>query len=191
MKNKLTVLLATMFLATFSNQAFSDDAKHEAGVKYETMKISFDKNSSVIDRSSREQLRRKVQSLKKAKDLEQITIAGYSDQAYPPEPNKKLSDMDSDLADERISSVKSAISDLEGIGIDVESYNLAEEPNPFEKWLKTDDYKLKSGMKKNATNTPRNLRLISEEGKTQSALVVFKIKEKDAKAKKDSEVFSE
>src|SRR5690606_3162063 len=117
----------------------------------------------------------KIVTLKRDHDLEQITIAGYSDKAYSPESKGKLSDADSDLASDRISSVKSAIGDLEGVAIDVESYNLAESPNALEKLFKTDDFKLKD-KSANAQETPRNLKLIKDVGGPQSALVVFKVR---------------
>ncbi len=182
MKKLFTFFMATALVGSLSGQAFANDKEDEKNMRYETMKIEFDKNSSALNAESRNKLRSKVQALKQGDRLEQITIAGYSDQAFPPKANQKLTDRDEDLADKRIDAVKEAISDLEGIGIDVEAYNLAENPNPVERWLETSDYKLKSSIKGNNTEeTPRHLSLIKDEGKTQSALVVFKVKQSSEK----------
>lgn len=177
MKKILILFFAAVFVTSLSTQVFSDDMKDEENFRYETMKIDFDKNSSALDKDSRNKLRNKVQALKKGDQLTQITIAGYSDQAYPPKANQKLSDRDEDLADKRIESVKDAVSDLEGVGIDVESYNLAKDPNPIQKMLGTSDQKLKSKIKgNNSERISQHLSLIKNKGKAQSALVVFKMK---------------
>lgn len=185
MKKFLVLFLAATFVSSLSTQVFSDDRKDEANYHYETMKIEFDKNSSALDQNSRRKLRNKVQSLKQGDRLEEITIAAYSDRNYPPKADQKLSDRDKDLADKRIESVKEAVSDLEGIGIDVESYNLAKDPNPIQKFFGTSDQKLKSKMKgNNIEKAPQNLSLITEEGEVQTALVVFKVKTSGKTTKK-------
>lgn len=144
---------------------------------YESMKVQFDENSSSIDADSKRKLRDKIITLQRGNALDQITVAAFSDQPYPAAPDKKLSSRDSDLADKRISSVESAFDDLEGMTVDVETFNLAEDPNTFEKWFNTADYKLKTALKNNMVvnaDTPRNLRLIKDKGEEGSAIVVFR-----------------
>lgn len=187
----LAVLSTTAFIALSSQQVFADrvdvpkaknlervDASREVPrYTYEAMKVEFDENSSSIDAASKRELREKILKLKRSNALDQITVAAFSDQAYPPAPDKKLSSRDSDLADKRISSVESVFDDLEGMSINVETYNLAEDPNTLEKWFNTTDYKLKTALKNNMVvdaSTPRDLRLIKDKGEEGSALVVFR-----------------
>ena len=145
--------------------------------RYETMKITFDKNSSTLDSASQRALRDKVLDLSFSRELDQVTIAAYSDLAYPPRTSEGLTAADSKLAKNRIGSIKTEILDLEGVNVDVETFNLAEEPNTFERWFNTQDYRLKSAIKNDLTatvNSPRSLRLIKDQGEQKSALIIFR-----------------
>lgn len=192
----LAVLSTGAFLLLASQQSFANNDKRvdvnkarnleqvEMNRKapqfsYETMSIDFEENSSNITAEKRRELRDKILSLKRDKGLDQITVAAFSDQSYPPAPNHKLSSRDSDLADKRISSVQSVFNDLEGMRIDVETFNLAEDPNTFEKWFNTADYRLKNALKNNMvadSKSSRNLRLIKDKGEEGSAIIVFRKK---------------
>ncbi len=144
---------------------------------YETMKITFDQKSGLLDAQSAQALIDKVLDLNYSRELDQVTIAGYSDEPYPARNQTPLTKDDSKLAKKRISSIKTAISDLDGVSVDVETFNLAEEPSTFERWFNTEDYRLKSAIKNNLTatvNSPRSLRIIKDEGEKQSALIIFR-----------------
>lgn len=159
---------------------------------YETMKIKFDKNSSNIDIESRKELRKKMLSLKSNNDLDQVTIAGFADQAYPPQPNRQMSDLDSKLAHQRIDSIETTLSGIEDLDVDVKTYNLGEDPNILERWFNTSDYQLKTALKDNLVLDDRvgNLKLIKDEGEVSSAIVIFRTLKPTSKSKK-GEAYSE
>ncbi len=145
--------------------------------KYETMKVTFDENSGLLDAASQRAIIDKVLDLNYSRELDQVTIAGYSDEPYPSRKSSSLSKEDSKLAKKRIKSIQTAISDLDGVDVNIETFNLAEEPSTFERWFNTEDYRLKSAIKNNVTatvNSPRSLRIIKDQGEEKSALIIFR-----------------
>ncbi len=183
------IICLGLFIPTqiFADDSLSSGMDSKSGqYHYETVKIMFDENSSNIDVELRQELRKKMQTLKENHQLDQVTIAGFSDQAFPPKPNRKLSDLDSNLAAQRIDSIQTTLSGLDDFDIDLETYNLGEDANLFEKWFGTSDYKLKSALRNNMTLSDRsqNLKLIKDEAEVGSAVIIFRTRTPTATAEK-------
>lgn len=182
------LIILSLFLAPFFLVANTVDVNRARNLQevevspfsprysYETMKVTFDEKSGQLDAASQRAIVDKVLDLNYSRELDQVTIAGYSDEPYPARKSPLTKD-DSKLAKKRIKSIQTAISDLDGVDVDIETFNLAEDPTTFERWFNTKDYRLKSAIKNNLTvtvNTPRSLRLIKDQGEEKSALIIFR-----------------
>ena len=71
-------------------------------------------------------------------------VLSWSDYEYPSKNLKKLPKAQIDLAQKRNRSVESYIKSLKSV--DIDAYNMAEQPNALSKWFNATDNKLKNAL---------------------------------------------
>ncbi len=76
--------------------------------------------------------------------LDEAIVLSWADQEYPSNNLKKLSKRDRELADKRGKSVKDYVVSMSKI--DVDTYNMAVQPNAVSKWFNTTDSRLKNSL---------------------------------------------
>lgn len=109
------------------------------------LEISFKKGSANLSEGDRVKLRSLIKSAREEGKIDKVIVATYADKAYRDTANNTYTDAEKDLAEKRADNLEKVLDEI-GAG-DVDTYNMAEKPNWFEKNLKTDDATVKKAVK--------------------------------------------
>lgn len=136
-------LIVLMFVLTGQSFAWttSQDAANRLGAAH-VKEVSFDKNSDKLTDFQKTEIRTAVSDASQKGKIDEVKILAWSDKEYPTE-NKKQTKEEIGLAKNRIKHLKSFLKDELKVK-DVDTYNMAERPNAFEKTFNTSDAKVKN-----------------------------------------------
>lgn len=135
--------------------------------------IQFSPKSAVLSEEHKGMLRKLVRSVRSNKDIEEITVASWSDKNLPA-TGQKLSDADRDLADKRAEAIKDIVRMELGVS-DVDVYNMAEPANWLSRTFNTSDAELKSIFGRTGEEIPvtrDEFQMIKASGAPGKAVVV-------------------
>lgn len=109
------------------------------------LEISFKKGSADLSEADRVKLRALVKGAREEGKIGKVIVASYADKAYRDTANNTYTDSEKKLAKKRADNLEKA---LEEIGArDIDTYNMAEKANWFEKNLELEDAKVKQAAK--------------------------------------------
>ena len=117
-----------------------------------TYTVDFKKGSSVVSQSARNSFKALFKSLKGELAGGEIVVAGWSDQAFPTNPDVKLSAADEKLATARIDNVKKVIKEL-GLKNTIDTVNLAKQNSILEKLFSGNEEQVKEVMQNGETDS--------------------------------------
>lgn len=172
---KLMTITASVALLS-AGVASAEGMKHSKVSDDKLMKhttIQFSPGSAVLSESHQAMLRKLVRSVRTNRDIDQITIAAWSDKALPA-TGKTLSDADRNLADKRAEAIKDIVRMELGV-TDVDLYNMAEPANWLARTFNTSDDELKSIFGRTAEEIPvtrEEFQMIKSSGAPGKAVVV-------------------
>ena len=135
--------------------------------------IDFAPGSAVLSDDHKAKLRQLVREVRSSRDIEQVTIAAWSDKALPMK-DAKLLDSDKDLAERRADAIRDIVRMELGVS-DIDAYNMAEPANWLARTFNTKDAELKSVFGRTAEETPvtrEEFQLIKDAGAPGKAVVV-------------------
>ncbi len=110
--------------------------------------ISFPKGSSSLSESNKMKIEKLTSSAQKKGEIEEIKVLAWADKDYP-SAGQHAARSDIQLADRRADMIKNYIEDSLNTDADVDSHNMAKRPMVLSKYLKTDDYQIKSHIESN------------------------------------------
>jgi hypothetical protein len=111
---------------------------------YNFVEISFEPGSTGLTESAKSSIQQVVSQAKNAGKLDEAIVMSWSDEEYPAKDVKKLPKAQRDLADQRNKAVKDYVKSIQRM--DVDTYNMASQPNVLSKWFNTTDAKLKNSL---------------------------------------------
>ncbi len=133
--------------------------------------VSFEKGSSELTDESKQRLSQLLSQANNRGKIDEIKVVSWADLAYPSESRGKLSKDQRNLASNRSNEVQKYVKDQADGYVDVDTYNMAERPNTFEKWFNTSDNKVKKALEESGIPTTADGSL-SLPDKTSSAMVL-------------------
>lgn len=157
---------------TYSKDMVKGDRAME-GKKFFHAAIDFAPGSAVLSEEHKAKLRQLVREVRSSRDIEQVTIAAWSDKALPMK-DAKLLDSDKDLAERRADAIRDIVRMELGVS-DIDAYNMAEPANWLARTFNTKDAELKSVFGRTAEETPvtrEEFQLIKDAGAPGKAVVV-------------------
>lgn len=138
---------------------------------YNFVEISFEPGSTGLTESAKSSLRSVVEQAKSAGKLDEAIVMSWSDEEYPSKDVKKLPKNQRDLADNRNKAVKDFIKSVQKM--DIDTYNMASQPNTISKWFNTPDARLKNSL--SAAGLPTTADQQQYPSKASHSLVLIKV----------------
>lgn len=111
---------------------------------YNFVEIDFSQSSAILSKSAISSLEAAIQQAKQRGEINQIIVLSWADEEYPSEKRNTLSNQQNALAESRNSAIKRYFNVMKNI--DVETYNMAEQPNALSRWFNSTDTKLKKSL---------------------------------------------
>ena len=134
--------------------------------------ITFSPGSAALTEDQKVKLRQLVREVRGSHEIEQVTIASWSDKALPAK-NAKVVDADRELAEKRADAIRDIVRLELGVN-DIDAYNMAEPANWLARTFNTKDAELKSIFTR-AEEAPikrEEFQLIKDSGGIGKAIVV-------------------
>lgn len=141
------------------------------GTHYTT--LTFNKGESSLSKKDKkllESLDKKARKFKRP--INEIRILAWSDKEYP-EPEKRHSYYDIQLASERAKEIKSYLEEELKETEDIDSYNMARRPDFVSKLLRDDEYIVKEAFEQSGTTASKLPDGSTSFTKTSKALVII------------------
>lgn len=138
---------------------------------YNFVEIRFDPGSAQLTESAKASLDAVLRQAQSNGKLDEALVLSWADEEYPSKEQKKLSKYQRDLADDRNKAVKDYVKSAKSI--DVDSYNMASQPNILQKWFNTTDNKLKNSLQ--AAGLPTTADSTMAPGKASHSVILIKI----------------
>jgi hypothetical protein len=191
-----TLVLSMPALSNDTKSASSDGLMNDVrtGINdlfdNQTVTIEFSGSQKTLSQDAKDKIKSLMNSFKGERALENAHVAVWGAYNFDSaEFRNNESKRDSDLIDDRAESVEDYINEVAS-GVDVETYNMAENPNWFEKTFNLDAAKLKSAMKneverekiftdKGDRKLAELAKVFSSEGGADKAVIVFERKPED------------
>ncbi|MBX3041491.1 MAG: hypothetical protein KF789_12355 [Bdellovibrionaceae bacterium] len=137
-------------------------------------RVSFNKGQSDLTPGAREQLTKAVTEAQKMGEIDDVTVAVWSDMEYPGK-NRKLPNAQVRLADNRGEKIENYLSDqLDVSGYRVKVHNMGKKPGFMAEYLNTADNQLKSDLVAQGI-APKDGEMTLQNA-SSSALVFIKLK---------------
>jgi len=147
------------------------NAAANAANAYNFVEISFEPGSTGLTESAKSSIQQVVSQAKSAGKLDEAIVMSWSDEEYPAKDVKKLPKAQRDLADSRNKAVKDYVKSIQKM--DVDTYNMASQPNVLSKWFNTTDAKLKNSL--TAAGLPTTADNPQYPSKASRSLVLIKV----------------
>ena len=124
-------------------KAITNEAAIEVDAK-SFVEIQFKPESSKLTDLDRKSIRSLLEQSERAGSISEVLVLSWSDEEYPSKQMKGLPKAQVELASHRSSSIQDYLKSVRSV--DVETYNLAKQPNVFSKWFNTTDFRLKDAL---------------------------------------------
>lgn len=175
LNKKLLVGISMLFAVTaFGNAGYKQSASVMPNSKaVPHLTIRFEPGSSVIPDADKMKLRTLITETRDKENVTGVTVAAWSDKAFPMK-DAKLLESDRELAANRAQAVESFLTSQLDIS-DVDTYNMAENSNWLARTMNTKDAELKSIFSKKGEAAPvtdAEFRVIRNVGSPMEAVVV-------------------
>lgn len=108
------------------------------------VEIEFKPGSADLTDNAKTSLNKLVQDSGKAGKIDEVMVLSWSDYEYPSKNIKKLPRAQIDLAQKRNRAVENYVKSIQRV--DVDAYNMAEQPNALSKWFNATDSRLKNAL---------------------------------------------
>lgn len=108
------------------------------------VEIEFNPGSSVLSESAKTSLNAIMEQARQDGKIDEVIVLSWADQEYPSANVKKLSKPQTELAENRNKAVENYVKTIRRV--DVDTYNMAAQPNALSKWFNTTDNKLKKSF---------------------------------------------
>lgn len=163
-------------------KAENASAKRAVGLESETEKaalamdqnivstINFEPGRRALSPEATAEINRAILEAKQRGEVDEVSIAVWSDMKYPANKDSKLPKQQIDIAKERGDNIEKYIDQLEPKA-DVSVHNMAERPGAFSNFLKTQDATMKNRLSALGVANAEN-----PEAQTSSALIFIKLK---------------
>jgi hypothetical protein len=155
---------------TSDSQHVTNAAAVEAKA-YNYVELEFHPGSSILTENAKTSLYSVVEQARQQGKIDEILVLSWADQAYPSQSRKKLSKQQRSLAEKRNGAIEKYVKSLRSV--DVDKYNMAEQPNVFEKWFNTNDNKLKNSLI--SAGLPTTSASVDYPSKVKHSIVLVKI----------------
>ncbi len=144
---------------------------------YDSVVLSFSSGSSELNSVEIEKLQKGIAAAQTKGKIAKFELAVWSDKDHPTVGN--LSEMDEDLADDRIDSVRDAIKKNFSKYERVKAYNMAGNASWLGQNFHTDEAKLDAvfSRKEKGSLAREDFNLIKKDGAPSRAVVILKIRE--------------
>lgn len=133
----------TAFTEEAEGRAVTNAAAQEVRA-HNFVEIEFTPGSSVLSENAKTSLNSVMDQARKDGKIDQVIVLSWSDHEYPSPSMKKLSKPQTELAEKRNKAVENYVKNIRSV--DVDTYNMAAQPNALSKWFNTTDKKLKDSF---------------------------------------------
>ncbi len=106
--------------------------------------ITFKPGSAELTEPAKASLNRIVQDAGTTGKIDEVMVLSWSDYEYPAKNTQKLPKAQIDLAQKRNRAVENYVKSVKSV--DVDTYNMAEQPNTISKWFNSTDNRLKNAL---------------------------------------------
>lgn len=111
---------------------------------YNFVEVEFNPHSSELTDSAKKQINETFQKALWDGYIDHVSVLSWSDEEYPSKKVNSLSKQDRKLAEKRNLAIKNYLISLKRV--DIETYNMAEQPSKLSKLFNTTDNQLKSSL---------------------------------------------
>ncbi|MDZ4663196.1 MAG: hypothetical protein SGJ18_16415 [Pseudomonadota bacterium] len=108
------------------------------------VEIEFKEGSATLTESAQSSVIAVIEQARRDGDIDEVIVLSWSDEEYPSKNLSKLPKKQRELAEKRNRAVESYVKKLKSV--DVDSYNMAEQPNALSKWFNSTDSRLKGAF---------------------------------------------
>ncbi len=140
---------------------------------YNFVEVGFQPQSSNLSDQAKNQINETFQKAIWDGYIDNISVLSWSDTEYPSKNLKTLSKDDRKLAEKRNSAIKNYLISLKSV--DVDTYNMAEQPSKLSKLFDTTDNQLKNSLV--AAGLPTSADALQYPSKASHSLVLIKLNE--------------
>jgi hypothetical protein len=116
----------------------------EADANY-YVEIKFQPGSSNLSEDSKQSISELMSRARGQGSLDSVKVLSWADEEFPAASRKKLSDAQRKLASARGKAIEDYIDSMK-LHVDVDNYNMAEQPNAIARWFNTPDARFKKSM---------------------------------------------
>lgn len=122
----------------------TNSAANEAKA-HDFVEIEFAPGSALLTPLSRISLQALLQQASASGDIDKVLVMSWADEEYPSKSIKKLSRPQRDLAEKRNAVVRNYLQAAR-VGLNVDTYNMAKQPNVLARMFNTTDSRLKKSL---------------------------------------------
>jgi hypothetical protein len=158
------------------NQVFAHAGDYSSMKDTPHTTITFEAGSARLSDLDKAALRKVVQEARSRGELDEVTVAAWSDRSLP-ERGSKLSDAVRNLADRRAKAIADVLKTDFAVS-DVDTFNMAENSNWLARTFNTKEAELKSVFGRKGASTPiknSEYMVIKETGGPSEAVVIAEI----------------
>ncbi len=134
--------------------------------------VAFSPGKQGLTAQASSEIQKALAEARRLGEIKSVDVAVWSDMEYPAE-GSKLPQREIKLADERAKSIEKYV-DGQAPSADVNTYNMAKQPNSFQKWLDTRDAEVKNKLVAAQVVNPNGA--MSAQGRSSSALIFIEVK---------------
>lgn len=133
----------TSYTSESEGTAINDSVAREVKA-HSFVEITFEPGSATLSENSKKSLNSVMSQANRQGKIDEIMVMSWSDEEYPSDNIKRLPKPQRDLAARRNKAVEKYVKSIRKVDVDL--YNMAEQPNVLSKWFNTTDNKLKNSL---------------------------------------------
>ena len=138
---------------------------------YNFVEVEFLPQSSNLSEQAKKEINETFQKAIWDGYIDNVSVLSWSDEEYPSKELKSLSKEDRQLAERRNTAIKNYLMTLKSV--DVDTYNMAEQPSQLSKLFNTTDNQLKNSLI--AAGLPTTADALQYPSKASHSLVLIKL----------------
>ncbi|WP_141734077.1 hypothetical protein [Oligoflexus tunisiensis] len=141
----------------------------------ETTTVTFAKGSAKLSEAEQNKIKALIPGYAGDKNIDEVIVAAWSDQAYPAKADQKLPEAERDLAEERADVIEDLL-DKNGVD-DVDTYSMAEKPNWISRVFQTNQAQIKGQARDKGMdnlNEERISKILTSKGGPSKAVIIVK-----------------
>jgi hypothetical protein len=111
---------------------------------YNFVEIEFPEGSDSLSLSAKQSLDSVLDQAQNSGKIDEVMVLSWGDKEFSSKTTKKLSKVQTDLAEQRSKSIAAYLKSARGVSVD--RFNMAEQPSILSKLLNTEDNRLRTSM---------------------------------------------